>query len=252
METQGAKEWRRHMKITGILFGVLACFALSGAPASDARAQTWCGTDTLPMPGGWLLTACGTPGKRVSGFGTTMTDASNNHLSFSALAIAAETTCIVQEPFSHIQAVNGGYYAYYRCSKPGRTRWVQGAGNTATQTGVNTYGFAELFATHGVSCVLSTSPQQLIPGGMKLLANCSSPANYLYGAGSNLADAANNALGFATLSAEAGRQWTVDSIQAYPGRYEVRASRGAKTVVGNGSTVSAAAASALALASLIP
>jgi hypothetical protein len=226
----------------------LVAFALL-APALGS-AQTICDPpQTTVYPGGYRTQSCQN-GRTVAGIGTTLTNAASNKTSFNALDQAAGRACSLQN--SNISIFSGGYRAYYTCYDTlGSYKNVTGVGSTATATGINAYGFAELLATYGNACQFNSPPPTTVyEGGLKVTTHCQYPLYGVDGAGSNYSDAAANALGFAELSMQSGRNWTLSSAVRFAGGYTLTFYRsGGPYVSGTGSTMTEAAFDALANAS---
>lgn len=145
--------------------------------------------------------------------------------------------------------INAGFIPTFFCRRGYSNQYLAGAGNTATDAANNSYRFAELFATFGSYCSI-TGTMTLVPGGYRLQTSCSNPGYLMQGAGSTLTDAANNAADFVELSLQTNRRWSVSSVSLSGAGYRVYAVSGGYFVYGYGSTLTDAAANAVALARL--
>lgn len=147
-------------------------YQVNGVGSTLALAQTnltgfknlaptrYCSGSSTPLnaiPGGFTATwECLQPAgfmKYVGGFGSTATDTGVNTLQLGTLLAASGFGCRINH--TDVTAYVGGYKANAYCSTPtGGVPIVSGVGSTATATGTNVYGFAELAAA-GNTCFMS-------------------------------------------------------------------------------------------------
>lgn len=131
----------------------------------------------------WSCTDAYGSGYYVGGLGSTATDLGANTLSLAQLYLAANIACRTQ--LSDVSSYQGGFKAYATCSKVSGQAIVSGVGSTATATGVNIRGFAELVAS-GNTCIM-TGPMQTVGALFKAVFYCTKGTAVGYGSTATLA-----------------------------------------------------------------
>lgn len=167
-------------------------------PAKACRA----GSDPIAQfAGGYRTTLQCTDiygaGYHVSGVGSTATDAGQNAFTFAQLYTAInDVACSINN--YNISGFTGGFKVDTNCVKTGLPQQaiVTGIGSTATDAGINARGFAELVAS-GKRCQM-TSPVTY-SGGRLFRATYSCSGLLVYGAGSTVTAAGNDALANANM-----------------------------------------------------
>lgn len=212
-------------------------------PASSTMATCGSITSQSAFPGGFRINRkC--DGLTVSGIGTTLNDAFANASDFGSLLPGTRCTAFSS---SDVDGFPGGYRLSFDCG----TRFVAGYGTTATDAGNNAFGFAEIYASTGVSCRSRSTDYDAFPGGFRVALQCNTGSQVpesISGVGMTVSDAGDVALGFAEIVATTGNSCYVGSygVKLDGLVYKVSYTCDTSTVVGYGSTSTAAALDALA------
>lgn len=182
-------------------------FVISGVGSTPAAAQTnlsgfiplaparYCKADSTPVnqyPGGftstwWCSNSTGW-GYYVGGMGSTATDLGTNTLRFAELYVASNVACKIN--YTDVSAYTGGFKAHAYCMKSSGQAIVSGVGSTATDTGINVRGFAELVAS-GNACIMSDPMGR---SGLQFKAVFQCTRGLVIGYGSTATAAGNDAL----------------------------------------------------------
>lgn len=127
----------------------------------------------------------------VSGLGTTATDAGKNAFAFAEIyTVTDDVACSIND--YDIRGFNGGYEVTTYCRRLGYgSAPISGIGTTATDAGINARGFSEILASEGITCLLSGNVEL---DGMLVKAVFSCGGNIVYGYGSTVTSAGNDAL----------------------------------------------------------
>lgn len=228
------------------LAAVLA-LAFTGVLPLQAQAQS-CGAITIKdtFPGGHILERL-CDGRRVSGMGSTLTEAQTNLNKFAGLV--PTRYCRVAD--NALAAFPGGFVNQFVCVDPfGAGYLVGGIGSTATDTGENAYRQAQLYtATNDVACRVALSDVSQYVGGFKATANCNRKPGYgapvISGVGSTATDTGLNVRGFAELLASGNSCFMSGPMQSSGGLFKAvfQCTRG--QAIGYGATATAAGNDAL-------
>lgn len=224
------------------------------ASGSQVSPMLACGSPTTTVLQGGFVVSRSCDGKRVSGIGSTIDDATAN-----VGEIAQLLNYGVRCNYSTISGGPGAFIASFACSKPnddgtiGRASSIGGIGTLMTDTGLNVLGFAQLYtASNGYRC--NPSQTTAVPGGYVANFGCGFPspdgigrASTISGIGSNATDAGQNALGFAELGASIDLKCSTSatSIKVVGSAFEVRFGCNGRSVIGYGSTLTSAGRDAL-------
>ncbi|MFD1296160.1 hypothetical protein ACFQ4Q_05875 [Lysobacter gummosus] len=229
---------RKTMSVKGKF--VAAAFALLLQMGFVESAAAACGTATSQLFDGGAIATRYCDGWPVNGLGTTLADASQNAGGFSAF-IPKGYSCLLNT--GNIGKYPGGFRASFQCGG----KIISGVGSTATDTGNNALGFAQLDAAAGSHpCLHQTGDMTQFVGGFRANFQCNGAV--LSGMGSTATDAGRNALGFAELHAAGGGACLSPNggVRLVSGYFEVTFYCDGRVVKGIGSTVTTAGQDALA------